>query len=270
MPNQVPGGELPVGYFNPEDAARVWNAIHWLERSGMMTGKGQKTPYNPPPERPIYVKNVSGYEIPVFGCVQATGTELRNDQCFLTVDRPVDVTGVAGPFFLNLFHNIPATTSGTEYQYGLATAGPHANALADIDEPAGTRMRPIIDSFKLEKGDGPFLMIGPNDGQFMPDEAQRVKFSGSGTALYIMQFTITSVSGCSAEVTVNEIPCAAGPLPDVTNCTATVYATQPCLVLAVGLVGWAAWVELCDPLVTSSCPTPPDCYWSIFSLCCEV
>lgn len=246
----------PVGFYDPPTAERIWRAVQWLERSGFMTGKGQKQQFNPPPERPIYVKNVSGFVIPMFGCVQAIDTTMMNDQCFLNVTRPVDNTGEAGPYFLNLFHEIPAVNSQGEFQYGLVTDGPHANALSpDLD--AGTQLRPVVDSFELEEGSGPFIMIGPNDGQYMPQNAQRVMVSSSTSVAHIIQFTLAACSDGNA--TVNEILCGRSrPVPGETNGCVTVVDTMGCLTLEDGAIGWAAWVTT----------GTGDCYWSIFSLCC--
>lgn len=252
MPDQ------PVGYFSPGQAKRVWNAVQWLERSGFMTGKGFKPQFNPPPERPIYVKNLAGEKIPMFGCVQATGTTMLNDQCFLNVEKPKDNTGEAGPFFLNLFADIPEADNpaANEYQYGLVTAGPHANALSpDLD--AGTRLRPVVDSFELEQGSGQFVMIGPNDGAHMPEKANRVMVDNGN--VHIVQFVLQSCSNGNASVT--EVLCGHGrPVPGETNGCITVVDTMGCLTFVDGLVGWAAWVTT----GTGS----SGCYWSVFSLCC--
>jgi hypothetical protein len=250
--------DIPVGYYDPPTADRILKAVQWLERSGFMSGKGFKPQFNPPTPRPIHIKNLTGEIVPMFGCVQATGTSMMNDQCFLEVKKPADTDGTAGPFFFNLFHDIPAADvpSANEFQYGLATDGPHSNALCDIDEPAGTKLIPIVGSFLLEKGEGAFIQIGPNDGEFMPTNAQRI-MTAEPLGAHIIQFVLGSCA--TGNATITEVLCGHGrPVPGEDNGCVTVVDTMGCLDLVDGLVGWAAWVT------TGTGP----CYWSIFSLCC--
>ena len=254
----------PVGYYDPPTAAEILRWSKWTQRSvtSLVSLMGVGGNSNAAPPNPIFVKNVASEDIPRFAVVQATGTFMQDDQCYLEVDKPADSSGCAGPFFINLFETIYEDTTSNrnenKFPFGVVTDGPHSNALVETELDAGTALQPEADNWKLVGGGGRFRMIGPNEGENLGDDVYRVKFSG-GDPFWEVQFELDNASGLA---TITEVPCGrCDPPGRDEDGKILVYDTMGCLDLTAGAKGWASWVE--------AWPLGDDgCYWSIKSLCC--
>lgn len=143
-----------IGYYSPELAKRIKdNSLAWeRERQTPQPIFRQTVP------NPIYVRNISTYTIPRFGCMQVVGTEEIDGQNFLQVDRPFDYSdSVMGPFLLN------DTEAINPNEIGMAQFGPVFRAIKDTGTfTVGTRLNPTADSFKLSKGPL-FVYLGDDD-----------------------------------------------------------------------------------------------------------
>lgn len=130
-----------------------------------MTG-GNRLPFVPVVSdhcQPILAKNISEQTIPRFACVQAVGTVIQNDQCYLEIDQPRDSDGLNGPYFFNLHYDCGYYPSSTAYT--TVTAGPIVNAIGDTSLAAGTKVRPQTGSWEVESCDvGRWIVIGENAG----------------------------------------------------------------------------------------------------------
>lgn len=205
-----------VGYFTPAQAREIWRWIKWLQKSkgqliaAMGNSGGMAYPEVGFDGRPILAKNVASETIPRFACVQATGVTMENDQCYLNIEKPVDSTGDAGPFFFNLFDDVVHTPADGKFPFTVVTAGPHANAIASNagSWAAGTRLSPQASSFELDENPaGAFALIGNNDGPKLGDDVIRVRVMAEQRRL--MMFIAPS----------GGVPAASGSTAGTASCT---------------------------------------------------
>lgn len=152
-----------VGYYSPELAKRIKdNSLAWeRERQASQPIFRQTVP------NPIYVLNVSTYQIPRFGCMQVVGTQEIDGETYLKVDRPFDYSdSVMGPFLLNDMEPIEPN------EIGMAQFGPVYRAISDGGTYSiGTRLNPTASSFELSKGPS-FVYLGDDD---IEEDAIRVE-----------------------------------------------------------------------------------------------
>jgi len=141
-----------IGVFTPEQARLLWQDYQQRMRSG---------PPRPPvyqdtsPHR-VFVKNDAGEQIPPFGCMEIMGVELHGEQTVLTVTKPETETG---DYLLNSQFEIEAGEAGWAYRFGIVIMlGDEPDA-----DAKGWYYKPVIDSWEVEPGPGPFLVYGRHD-----------------------------------------------------------------------------------------------------------
>lgn len=104
----------------------------------------------------LLVRNVSGVEIPRYGCLQVVATYELGDRNILDVDVPADTTGASGGFVFASHEAIPAASIGVA-QPGRLVRAVKASGTAT----AGTRWKPVPGFFTIQAAvDGPFTMAG--------------------------------------------------------------------------------------------------------------
>lgn len=144
------------GFFTPQTAQQIIADLKLL-KSAVFGSGGMFTPRFPAPK--IYVRNVSGEEIPAYACMQSTGTQSYDGRTYIEVDKPADVSGEAGGY---LFNGPRAIATGSN---GVAFAGPHVQALGDgSTATAGKRWGPQQDSWEVAESPLGFLIcVGDDD-----------------------------------------------------------------------------------------------------------
>jgi hypothetical protein len=166
-----------IGVTSPEMMRTIMEVVNYLRASGftiMPPSGGMRTV---PQSTPIYVRNDSGVEIPAFACLQTTGTVEAGGQNYITVDQPADTTGTAGGY---LFNGIAPIEIGG---YGIAHDGPVVRMLHTGSPVSGDRMIPVVASWSVAIGLGPFVAIGDDDiepnvirGFITPSQPERLRF----------------------------------------------------------------------------------------------
>jgi hypothetical protein len=166
-----------IGVTSPEMMRTIMEVVNYLRASGftiMPPGGGMRTV---PQSTPIYVRNDSGVEIPAFACLQTTGTVEAGGQNYITVDQPADTTGAAGGYLFN--GQAPIEIGG----YGIAHDGPVVRMLHTGSPVSGDRMIPVVASWSVAIGLGPFVAIGDDDiepnvirGFITPSQPERLRF----------------------------------------------------------------------------------------------
>jgi len=145
--------EQRLGAFSPEQARLLWQ--DYLQR--MRSSSAQRTSFEEVSPHRVFVKNTTGETIPSFGCMEITGVEIVGERTCLTVEKP---TTEVGEYLLNSHFAIEPGANGWAFRYGVV--------LMLGDEPedygfAGVQYKPIVDSWELEEGPGPFNVWGRHD-----------------------------------------------------------------------------------------------------------
>lgn len=150
-----------IGAFTPEQANTLWQ--DYLTRQQLQP----RLQNNYPDRRPVYddqthrvfVKNTGDETVPSYGCMQITGVDLVADRTVLTVEKP---TSTDGDYILNSQFPIPAVSAtesgaGWAYRYGVV------RMLGDEPGESGASYGPVVDSWEVKEGDGPFTVFGRDD-----------------------------------------------------------------------------------------------------------
>lgn len=145
-----------IGVFTPEQARLLWQ--DYQERQQLPSQQRQYYPQRPQinevsPHR-VFVRNDSGETIPAYGCMQVTGTAVVGGQTVVTVDKPSTTDGEY--LFCSQF-SISAGGNGWAYRYGVVIM------LGDPPSAAGVQYLPIVASWEIEEGSGPFLVYGDHN-----------------------------------------------------------------------------------------------------------
>jgi hypothetical protein len=165
--------------FSRDNARLILDVVRYLRANGLIAPGGDRGQQTFPPQAPIYVRNDSGVEIPAFACLQVTppGTVEAGGQNYITVDQPADTTGAAGGYLFN--GQAPIEIGG----YGIAHDGPVVRMLHTGSPVSGDRMIPVVASWSVAIGLGPFVAIGDDDiepnvirGFITPSQPERLKF----------------------------------------------------------------------------------------------
>lgn len=176
-----------VGVFTPEQAREMWQ---WYLSQKQLAPQLQK---NFPQRRPIdevsphraFVLNSDSYEaIPPYACMQITGTEQYLGRTVITVAKP---TTLDGEYLFNSQFTIEASAAGWAYRFGVVVML-GSDSYADIT--ANAQYTPIVDSWEIEEGSGPFVVFGRHDAN---DKALIGRFGNSGGGGETMWFSITEM-----------------------------------------------------------------------------
>jgi len=149
-----------IAAFTPEQARLLWQ--DYQERKQLKAQLQQNFPQRriidePSPHR-VFVRNDSGETIPAYGCMQVTGTDVVAGRTVVTVNKPFEDDG---EYLINSQFEIPAIGEESE---GVGWAYRFGVVIFLGSPPAGpTQYRPIVNSWEIEEGDGPFVIYGEHN-----------------------------------------------------------------------------------------------------------
>jgi hypothetical protein len=165
-----------IGVLSYEQTRELWQ---WYQSQKQLAPQLTK---NFPIRRPIdevsphraFVKNTEAESIPPYGCMRVTGTEQYADRTVITVEKPTLLTG---EFLFNSPYQIEAGAAGWAYRFGVVVmlGSDEASGSGDVD--AGTLYQPIVGSWEIEQGGGPFIVFGRHDAN---EKALIGRFAGGG------------------------------------------------------------------------------------------
>lgn len=171
---------MAFGGLSPQQMLLVWNTTQQLLQSGLLKKRSR-------PEQDIagahrvFVRNASGYTVPPFGCMQVAGTEEYSGRTVITVTRP---TSLCGEYVFNSEFEIPNGEPGWAYSHGqvrmIGSAGTYESC---------KRFAPIVGSFEVEEGPGPFLVYGADSSY---DGAVRGRIVGDHCKARWIKFEYTT------------------------------------------------------------------------------
>lgn len=142
-----------IGVFTPEQARQLWQ--DYLTRTQSNPQLQQNYPqrralFETSPHR-VFVKNTESETIPAYGCLRITGTVASGGRTALTVEKP---SSTEGEFVFNGPYSIAASGVGWAYRFGVV------NMLGAAPSSANTTYLPIVNSWQIEEGAGPFVVFG--------------------------------------------------------------------------------------------------------------
>lgn len=152
--------EREIGTFTPEQAKLLWQ--DYQERKQLQPQLQQNFPRRRiidevSPHR-VFVLNESGEEIPAYGCLEITGTAVVSDRTCVTVEKP---SKLDGEYLFNSQFAIPASGEsesgvGWAYRFGVVR-------MLGTPPSEPTAYRPIVGSWEVEEGEGPFVVFGEDN-----------------------------------------------------------------------------------------------------------
>jgi hypothetical protein len=177
-----------IGVFTPEQARELWQFYQSQKQLPAQLTKSfpQRRPIDEVSPHRVFVRNTEAETIPPFACMQITGTAVYSERTVVNVTKP---TTLDGEYLFNSPYQIEAGAAGWAYRFGvvvmLGTAPSEANAF----------YQPIVDSWEIEEGSGPFTVFGTYE--ITPESTTaaligRFGSSGGGGGETIW-FTITDV-----------------------------------------------------------------------------
>lgn len=166
-----------LGAFTKDTAERILRAVNILDASGLLNpGVLQSLVASGTvvDEEPVWVRNVSGEEIPAYACMQVTGTVNESGGVnYLQVDKPADNSGAAGSFVFNSHEAIANNADGLA-QAGTANLRGYKNSGT---VSAGDAWQPVASQWYIAAGGGMFIAHGEDD---IASNVVKVSISGGG------------------------------------------------------------------------------------------
>ena len=150
----------------------------------------RRTLDEPSPHR-VFVYNTGSEVIPAYACMRVVGTRNINNVTAIDVEKP---TATDGEFLFNSQFPI-AVPSSTETGVGWAFRfGVVIMTGSDPSEP-GIEYLPIVGSWEVEEGSGPFVVYGHHRANEESDDRALIgRFAGGGTGGgHTIWFTISDV-----------------------------------------------------------------------------
>lgn len=141
-----------IGTFTPEQARLIWQDYQSRQQLQPHIARNfpRRRPIDEPSPHRVFVTNASGEEIPAYGCIQIAGTTEIGGRTCLEVAKP---DTLFGHYLFNSQFPIAAGKHGWAYRFGVVRM-----LGAPPTEP--TYYVPIVASWEIEEGDGPFLVYG--------------------------------------------------------------------------------------------------------------
>ncbi len=144
-----------IGTFTPDQARLLWQ--DYLQR------KKPATKYVPQDvgQHRVFVKNTESEVIPPYACLEITGTEEVGGRTAITVRKPTTTTG---EYLFNSQYSIPVAVEAAEEVAAVAGVGwAYRYGVVVMQGDGSTedgQYQPVIDSWEIEPGDGPFVIFG--------------------------------------------------------------------------------------------------------------
>jgi hypothetical protein len=184
---------VEAAWFTPEQGRELWQ--DYLRRKQLSAQQTQNFPQRRPLDEPsphrVFVYNTGSEIIPPYACMRVTGTRNINNVTAIDVEKP---TATDGEFLFNSQFPI-AVPSSTETGVGWAFRfGVVIMTGADPSEP-GIEYLPIVGSWEVEEGSGPFVVYGHHRANEESDDRALIgRFAGGGSGGgHTIWFTITDV-----------------------------------------------------------------------------
>lgn len=184
-----------IGTFSPEQARELWQ--EHLRRKQLPSHVQQHYPQRrtidePSPHR-VFVYNTSGETIPAYACMRIKGVRNIGNATAIDVEKP---TSTSGEFLFNCHYPI-AVPSSSESGVGWAYRFGQVLMLGDVPSVAGEQYLPIVGSWEIVEGQGPFVVFGRHR---VSARALTGRFGGSSGGTHEIWFVISSVI-CNANGT---------------------------------------------------------------------
>jgi hypothetical protein len=150
----------------------------------------QRRPIDEPSPHRVFVYNTGSEIIPAYACMRVTGTRNINNVTAIEVEKP---TSTDGEFLFNSQYPI-AVPSSTETGVGWAYRFGVVVMLGDDPTAPGVEYLPIVDSWEVEEGAGPFVVYGHHRANEEGDDRALIgRFAGGSAAGEMIQFQPTDV-----------------------------------------------------------------------------
>lgn len=148
-----------IGTFTPEQARTLW--LDYQERKQLQPQLQQNFPRRRPIDEPsphrVFIKNTEDEVMPAYGCVEVVGTTEIAGRTVIEVKKPESTGGeylFVSQFAIDPEDSEAGTTGlGWAYRFGIV------RMLGD-SELTPMQYRPIVGSYDIEPGDGPFVVFG--------------------------------------------------------------------------------------------------------------
>lgn len=184
---------MEAAWFTPEQGREMWQ--DYLRRKQLAAQQTQNFPQRRPLDEPsphrVFVYNTGSEIIPPYACMRVTGTRNINNVTAIDVEKP---TSTDGEFLFNSQFPI-AVPSSTDTGVGWAFRfGVVIMTGSDPSEP-GVEYLPIVGSWEVEEGAGPFVVYGHHRANEESDDRALIgRFAGGGSGGgHTMWFVIADV-----------------------------------------------------------------------------
>lgn len=178
----------PIGAFSPEQARLLWQ--DYLSRQQLQPQLTKNFPQRRPidevsPHRAFVLNSDTYEEIPPFACMQITGTSVFGGRTVITVEKP---TTLDGEYLFNSPYQIEAGAAGWAYRFGVVVM------LGAAPSEVNAAYQPIVGSWEIEEGGGPFTVFGTYE--ITPESTTAAligRFGSAGGGGETIWFRITDV-----------------------------------------------------------------------------
>lgn len=180
-----------IGVFSPEQARLLWQDYQARQQLASQLTKNypQRRPLDEPSPHRVFVLNSDSYEaIPPYACMEVTGTQVYAGRTVITVEKP---TTLDGEYLFNSPYQIEAGAAGWAYRFGVVVM------LGAAPSAPNVSYQPIVDSWEIEEGGGPFTVFG--EFEITPE---------SETAALIGRFAVGAGGGNTMWFDITEVVCA--------------------------------------------------------------
>ena len=147
-----------IGVFTPEQARELWQFYQSQKQLPAQLTKSfpQRRPIDEVSPHRVFVKNTEAETIPPFACLRVIGVEVVGGRTALKVEKP---TLTSGEFVFNGPYAIEAAAGdvlgvGWAFRYGIVVM------LGDPPSEPNVSYQPIVGSWEIEEGGGPFTIFG--------------------------------------------------------------------------------------------------------------
>ena len=176
-----------IGVFTPEQARELWQFYQSQKQLPAQLTKSfpQRRPIDEVSPHRVSVKNTTAETIPAFACMQVTGTAIYANQTVVNVEKP---TTLDGEYLFNSPYQIEAGAAGWAYRFGVVVM------LGAAPSEVNAAYQPIVGSWEIEEGGGPFTVFGTYE--ITPESTTAAligRFGSAGGGGETIWFTITDV-----------------------------------------------------------------------------